>query len=154
MDASLRSAVNARKEPITEEIRTLVVDIVRSCQLTTAHNWELMTGSSFSTATLPQGESQRTNVVPEAEDESHESSEASTSKPERINIVNPPALYDGPMIPAPLTPKHGEDNSNPVQIPRMNLERLFDPCQCSCHDSFGLNSVLSTHFPAKVMNIH
>ena len=156
VDASLRCAVNARNEPITEEMRTLVVNIVRNCQVASAHNWELRTGSSISTVTLPQAASQRTNAAPETEDEYHESSKARTSKSERSNFVKFPGLDNDTVLPGPENPGHDEDHSsNPVQITNLDLESLFEPCRCSCHHSFGLNSTLgSRYLSAKFLCIH
>ncbi|KAL9069045.1 MAG: hypothetical protein Q9161_005803 [Pseudevernia consocians] len=112
VEASLRAAVNARMEPIEEQLRALLVDIVRNCQSTVAQNFELMNRPSEGTRALAQHPSQETYVAHTAGSESREragSSGAGTRSPGPNFFVEPPHLDEEIVASLPATSHRAEN---------------------------------------------
>lgn len=124
-----------------EQLRTLIVDIVRSCQSTVAHNWELGNVSSADTRVSAQRASQDVYVTHVVEHETSESSTAIASNSNLDEFVKAPELADGGILPASAI-SHCQDDDLP-QTSKTGYESLFDQnCQCPCHEASGLSSTL------------
>ena len=137
-------------EPIEEQLRALLVDIVRNCQSTVAQNFELMNRPSEGTRALAQHPSQETYVAHTAGSESREragSSGAGTRSPGPNFFVEPPHLDEEVVASLPATSHRAENKGeNLAQASDSGYGTLFSPCQCPCHLTNGLSSTLYGNF--------
>ncbi len=138
-------------EPIEEQLRTLIVDIVRNCQLAVAHDWELMNSPSASMTVAARPASQETYVAHAVRNGDCEDSRAGASSHELTNFVKPPGLDDGTVLPVPVTPDYGNDQGDSLaSISEWGYGNPFDPCECSCHGNGGLSSTLGSMLPMRL----
>ncbi len=129
-------------EPIEEQLRTLLVDIVRNCQSTVAHNFDLMNGQPGNTRAPAQPSFQDTRVAHAADSESSERASGSgegTGDPGPNFFVEPPHLDEEVPSMSHCAQKLG---SNLDQASDSGYGSLLSPCQCSCHFASGLSSTL------------
>ncbi len=138
--------MNARMEPIREELRTLIANIVRNCQSTVDHNFELMNTSSGNMRAPQQSSTQEMYIAQAAETESYEGANGSgegTSNPEPDFSVEPSHLGEGFITSAPAT-SHCRRKQGADLAPASNSgsENPFNTCKCLCHSATGLNSTL------------
>lgn len=130
-------------EPIEEQMRTLLVDIVRNCQSTVANNFERLNTSSGSIRAAVQPLIRDTYVAHAAAGQSSE--RVNGSREDSSNAG--PALDEEPyrlneelIARTPATSHCAAANID--QGSDSGYGNLFSPCECPCHLSNGLNSTL------------
>ena len=150
VEASLRAVVNVEVAPIQEQLRTILVDIVRSCQATVAQNFELLSNQSATTRVPRQASSYETNLPQIVEEESSEREEGSGEGVDTRGpnfFVEPPHLNEEMITSVPVA-----SNCPPNQD--STLARTSDSgyasqsnfCGCLCHFTNGLSSTLYGRF--------
>ena len=135
MEASLRAFVESQVAPIEERARATVVDIVRTCQSTVAHNFSLMIAPTSSAGDQTQPNPQ---TVAPVESSSH-TREEPPQLPRANSEDNPLDIYREPphlSVEAGTTLPDSVSNVTGSQNPSLDsgYSSLPSSCTCSCHN--------------------
>lgn len=147
VEANIQSIINAEMAPIEENVKRLVVDIVRRCQSTVARNFEQMKGmrSGANNFTRSSGQSfAMAQTTEEAVPRSQIGLPDSPQPPMLFNEEPPHMAMD--TVPASVGQSH-ETVSGPSQETQFfdsGYGSSFDLCSCNCHFSININETTNS----------
>lgn len=140
--------MNVEVAPIQEQLRTILVDIVRNCQATVAQNFELLGSQSATTRVPRQASSYETNLPQIVEEESSEREEGSgvdTRGP--IFFVEPPHLNEEMITSVPVASAYPPNqDSTLARTSDSGYASQSNFCGCWCHFTSELSSTLYGRF--------
>lgn len=144
VEANLRAIVESQVAPIEERVRTMVVDIVRTCQSTVARNFHLTIAPTSQAhdriTSSPQASSSYENATHTYEEPIHDSAYAIAGN--SLDFFREPSLLTGEASASLPIAMYNHSNSinSQSQSQDSGYGTLTDTCDCLCHR----HSTLST----------
>lgn len=151
VEANLQAMVNTRMVPIEEELRRLLVDVVRRCQSTVAENFRVTRPQrDLSTNSPQQPSSQAISQLPSREETFLTNSQllGSTLAGKTSGFFEEPPHMHVEAEPSCPRPLEGTDRLNVPQnqLTDSGYGGSLEACDCNCHAGLEIDDILNGLF--------
>ena len=141
VEASIQSVIDTEMTPIEENVKKILVDIVRDCQSKMARKYEQMKRTRSSASPSTQHSSQGFTTAQTTEEVSIPNSQTSLSDPSRpLTLLNNESPYVAiNTVPAGVEEFHENVSRQSHQSQLDGYGSSFESCFCNCHINTNTN---------------